>query len=247
MISVCMATYNGEKYIRQQVESILCQLGKEDEIVVSDDGSKDGTVQIIKSFQDSRIMVVRNEEEHGLIGNFENALRHANGDVIFLSDQDDVWKPDKVKVILKALHDADLVVHDAELIDAVGKSLGKNYYSCLHHSSNFLMNLWKTRFLGCCMAFNRRVLQDSLPFPKRIVGHDYWIGMFALTKYRVCFIPDILISYRRHGENVSSSAEASNESLCYKIIQKRLYMLFALMQRWLSAFKSNNRTERTCI
>ena len=236
MISVCMATYNGEKYIQQQIESILCQLGKEDEIVVSDDGSKDGTVQFLKSFQDSRIKIIRNEGKNGFVGNFENALSHANGDVIFLADQDDVWKPDKVKVVLKALQDADLVVHDAELINAGGISQGKNYYSFLHNSQGFWMNLLKTRFLGCCMAFNRRVLQDCLPFPKRIVGHDYWIGMYALTKYRVCFIPDILISYRRHGENASPSAEKSNESLCYKIIRKRLYMLLALIQRWFSAF-----------
>ncbi len=241
MISVCVATYNGERFVRDQMVSILRQLGKEDEVVVSDDGSKDSTIRILNSFQDSRIKVVRNEGEHGFIRNFENALRQANGDIIFLSDQDDVWKPDKVKVVLKALQDADLVVHDAELIDATGKSLGKNYYSFLHHSSGFLMNLWKTRFLGCCMAFNRKVLNDCIPFPPKIAGHDYWIGMYALLNYHVVFIPDILISYRRHGGNVSPSGEKSTASLYEKIVEKRLNLLVSVMVRKLCGGKNNEK------
>ena len=89
MISVCMATYNGEKYLREQVGSILTQLGENDELVVSDDGSTDSTIDILKSYNDPRIKIFINTGRHGVNSNFENALRHADGDYIFLSDQDD--------------------------------------------------------------------------------------------------------------------------------------------------------------
>ena len=86
-ISVCMATYNGEKYIAEQIRSILPQLSEDDEVIVSDDGSSDATLDIVRSFNDPRIRIVQNELEHGYTKNFENALNHANGDIIFISDQ----------------------------------------------------------------------------------------------------------------------------------------------------------------
>lgn len=91
MISVCMPTYNGEKFIRIQLESILSQLGNDDEIVISDDSSTDKTVEITKSFNDSRIHLLENNTFHSPIYNLENALKNAKGDFIFLSDQDDEW------------------------------------------------------------------------------------------------------------------------------------------------------------
>ncbi len=231
MISVCMATYCGEKYIREQITSILSQLSNEDELVVSDDGSKDNTISIIQSFNDQRIRLYNNEGKHGFVQNFENAMRHAHGDVIFLADQDDVWKPNKVNVVLNNMNNYDLVVHDAELIDGLGRSLGKSYYSTMHHNPGFLANFWKTRWLGCCMAFKREVLDYCLPFPEKIIAHDYWIGMLGMTKFKYHFMDDILILYRRHGTNVTSSGEKSNNSLYYKIITKRGNLLVSLIKK----------------
>ena len=242
MISVCMASHNGGKYIKQQIDSILSQLSLEDELIISDDGSSDSTIEIIKRCNDSRIkLYVMEHNSKGMkphyyvTKNFENALKYVNGDYIFLSDQDDVWMPNKVSVVLEILKKVDLVVHDAELIDGDGNNMGKNYYSFLHQSSGFLMNLWQTRFLGCCMAFRKSVLDDCLPFPNNIVGHDYWIGMYALIKYEVTFIPDILLKYRRHGGNVSPSSEKSNNSLFYKLYTKRYHLLRAIAIRMFNA------------
>lgn len=232
-ISVCMATFNGEKFIREQVMSILPQLGEDDEIIVSDDGSSDETINILNSFQDRRIKIIVNKGRHGVVPNFENALKYSSGDYIFLSDQDDVWKTNKVEVILKQLRQYDLVVHDAEMIDGEGRSLGKTYYSTMHHKKDFISNLWRTRWLGCCMAFRREVLEMCLPFPSTIVAHDYWIGMLGMLKFRYCFIDDILICYRRHGNNTSPSGEKSANSLFYKLVTKRMNMLVALANRYL--------------
>lgn len=231
MISVCMATYNGEKFIREQIESILSQLGTNDELIISDDGSTDDTIKIINSICDPRIKLFHNQGRCGFVGNFENALRNAQNDYIFLSDQDDIWKKDKVKIVLQALEDYDLIVHDAEIIDGDGNPLGMNYYSIMHHYTNFFMNLWKTRWLGCCMAFRKEVLFYCLPFPSNIVAHDYWIGMLGMLKFQYCFLNDVLICYRRHGGNVSPSGEKSNYSLFYKLFTKRMNLLISLIKR----------------
>ena len=112
-----MATYNGSKYIRQQVESILIQLSFEDEVIISDDGSLDETLQVLQEIGDIRVKICKNEPPHGVVENFENAIKHAVGDYIFLCDQDDVWMPGKVKKVLEALKDYDFVVHNAEMVD----------------------------------------------------------------------------------------------------------------------------------
>lgn len=234
MISVCMATYNGGRYIKQQLESILSQLGPDDEVVISDDGSYDDTRSVILSLDDNRIRLLDNSGSHGFVSNFENALRNAKGDIIFLSDQDDVWLDGKVKTVSAALENYDLVIHDAQLIDGDGNSLGKTYYSTLHHKTGFWANLWKTRWLGCCMAFRREVLDYCLPMPKGIVAHDYWIGMMGMVKFRSCFLEDVLIGYRRHGNNVSTSSEKSSNSIWYKLVVKRANLLLAIAGRLIS-------------
>lgn len=231
MISVCIATYNGEKYLRTQLESILSQLNNNDEVIVSDDGSNDNTFAIIKSFKDNRIHYYVNDKKHGFVGNFENALNHAIGDYIFLSDQDDIWLSDKVKTILPLFNDYDLIVHDAEIVNGDGISLNKNYFSTLHRGQSFLKNLYKSRFLGCCMAFKKEVRDACLPFPDNIVAHDYWIGMFSLLKFKVGFIDDILLNYRRHGNNVSPSSEKSTYSLFYKLFTKRFILIWNIIKR----------------
>src|SRR5574344_164358 len=113
MISVCMAVYNGEKYLREQIESILKQLSPEDELVVSDDASTDASIEIIERIKDSRLIILKNENRLGPIYNFERALVHCRGDLIFLSDQDDLWLTGKVNACVQKLKEYDLILHDA--------------------------------------------------------------------------------------------------------------------------------------
>jgi glycosyltransferase involved in cell wall biosynthesis len=230
-ISVCIATFNGEKFIQEQMMSILPQLGDADEIVVSDDGSSDDTISILKSFHDSRIFICQNDGRHGFIWNFEHALTKATGDVIFLCDQDDIWKPNKVEAVMAALQDHDMVLHDAEIVDKIGNKTGVRYSEGLHRRKGFWSNLWKTRWLGCCMAFRRNVLEYALPFPRHIVGHDGWISAVGLAKFDYYYIPDVLMWYRRHGENVSTASEKSQNSWYYMLIKKRLCLLMEISRR----------------
>ena len=214
MISVCIATYNGEIFIREQIDSILRQLSSDDEIIVSDDGSTDGTISIINSIDDKRIIIIEGPRKHSPTQNFECAMKEAKGDYIFLADQDDVWKPNKVEVCMKWLQEYDCVVSDAEVTDSNLNPLYPSLYAIMQVRQGRIYNtIWKNGYTGCCMAFRRNVLKASLPFPKDIPMHDIWIGNVAAYKYNVKFISDKLVLFRRHEDTISCNGKGSRFSL----------------------------------
>lgn len=228
MISVCMATYNGGMYIRAQIDSILKQLGKDDELVISDDGSTDDTQLIVNSYSDDRIKLYINSGRHGVVPNFENSLAVAKGDVIFFSDQDDIWADNKVRICLEALKESDLVIHNSEIIDAEGNLTGDNFFSIRNSGPGFWKNLYKNSFVGSCMAFKSTLLSHVYPFPKNILWHDMWIGLVAEKKGNTKFIEDVLLFYRRHGENASPTGGKSSYSI-FKQFSYRFNMLSNLL------------------
>ena len=152
MISVCIATYNGGKYIKEQLESILSQLGEGDEVIISDDSSTDATLSVVKSVGDPRVRIFGGNTFHSPTYNFENALRQAKGDYIFLSDQDDVWKADKVKVMMKALENYDLVASDCTVVDSDLNVIKESYHGKLP-SPKVSVNIIHNSYMGCNMAF----------------------------------------------------------------------------------------------
>ena len=228
-ISVCIATYNGEKYIKEQLLSILPQLGTDDEVIISDDNSQDKTLDIIKDFKDHRINIFINEGRKGYTPNFENALKHANGDIIFLSDQDDIWVPNKVQSCLCHLRNADFVVSDATLIDSKGNYISESFYSLRKPFHSLVGNVLKFGYLGCCMAFNRRVLNKALPFPIRhnLCTHDNWLFLVAKTYYNVIITDEKLIQYRRHNNNTSTGGVQNTTNIRFKIFY-RIYLIYQL-------------------
>ena len=229
-VSVCMATYNGAKYIKEQLDSILCQLGENDEIIISDDSSKDDTIAIIKAYNDKRIHLFENQSFHSPVFNFENALKHASGNYICLCDQDDIWLPNKLDVIKEYLDTFVLVVSDCKIVDADLNVLHKSFFHLHNSKKGFLRNWIRNSYLGCCMAFRKEVLNIALPFPKKIAMHDIWIGLLVNLHGKVEFINTPLVLYRRHGENASFGAENSKYSLSFKI-KYRMVMLYYLLKR----------------
>ena len=225
MISVCMATYNGGKYIEEQVRSILPQLSEGDELIVSDDHSADDTIDILKSIRDERIRIFTNPGQKGYAGNFENALRQAGGDIIFLSDQDDVWMDGKADAVLRELERCDFVVTDAEIVDSNRNPLYPSHFAHTSVRQGFLLNFWKTRYIGACMAFRRRVLQKALPFPRNraLCAHDYWLAIVAELYFRVGLIHKPCLRYRRHDGNASSGGLDKSNASIYRRIIKRIY------------------------
>jgi glycosyltransferase involved in cell wall biosynthesis len=205
-ISVCMATYNGERFIHEQLASILGQLRDADEVVIVDDASTDGTLAIVESFGDERIRIVRQPQNRGVLQTFNRALDEASGDIIFLSDQDDVWRTDKVlkiKEVFSSGSDVTLVISDARIIDGRGEIIAETWFKSGKFHPGAWQNFVRNRYLGCAMAFRRSVLEYCLPFPADVPQHDMWIGIVNQLVGKTEFIDEPLMSYRRHERNIS--------------------------------------------
>jgi glycosyltransferase involved in cell wall biosynthesis len=202
-----MATRNGEKYIHRQLATILQQLGPEDELVISDDSSTDGTVGIIRDFADSRIRLLEDNTFYSPIYNFENALKHASGGIIALADQDDVWLDNKMEIIRQQLIDRQsrpsLIMMDGYVIDREGKRTGQTLFERQPPKKGIWANLYDNTFTGCALAFTRPLLEFALPFPSGIPMHDSWLGLLALRFGEVDFVAARTMEYRRYGANVS--------------------------------------------
>lgn len=228
MISVCIPTFNGKKYIKKQLNSILNQSTAVDEIIISDDSSTDNTIEIIKSYNDSRIRIIENQKFKSPIFNLENALKHSKGDYIFLADQDDIWERNKVEVMMNRLQNHQLVVSDGYIIDEEGEILENSIFKLYNSKQGFVKNLIKNSYMGCCMAFDRQLLNYVLPFPKGIAMHDLWIGLNAEIFFSVYFCDEKLLSYRRHADNKTPlNHKDNNHSLFYKLAY-RLTILYLL-------------------
>ena len=232
-ISVCMAVFNGEKYIFQQISSILDQLSPCDELIISDDGSTDETLAIVRAFADNRIKLIFNKFSQGYSGNFENSINNSSGDLIFLSDQDDVWMEDKLSTMAGVLENCDLVVCNAEYVNENLKSLNHTLFSLRGGKKGFINNIYKLRYLGACMAFRREIFTKILPFPeKRILcPHDMWIALVCEFYFRVKIIDNPLILYRRHAEVTSNGGYKSSNGLLLMLLF-RLYALFMVLGRF---------------
>ena len=210
--SVCLASFNGECYIAEQIDSVLAQLLPHDEFIVSDDGSSDQTVDIIQSVGDSRIRLYQNKSSLGAVRNFEQVLQYAQHDYIFLCDQDDVWLPNKVGRMLAELAVAVMVVSDCRVVDANLQTMRQSFFALRGSGPGIRNNLWRNSYLGCCMAFRRSLLAKALPIPTGAPMHDIWLGLVAQTSGRVTFLPEVLSLYRRHGKAATDSDGVSNYS-----------------------------------
>jgi len=243
-ISVCMAAYQGENYISLQLRSILGQLSGDDEVIVVDDGSTDRTCGEVFALHDPRLVLIQNNQNQGVLRAFETALSRCSGEIVFLSDQDDLWLSKKVETVLDAFAldpDLTLVASDAILIDEDGGKIGDSFYA---KRGKFRPGLWSNlligKFHGCTMAFRSTLLRSALPFPPgRLVHHDTWIGcMNALTGGKTKYIAEPLVAYRRHSTNVTGRVRLSN----YTRLQMRSQMLLGLLAFW--AGRSRNKATR---
>lgn len=204
-VSVAMATYNGEKYIKKQIETILANLKENDELVISDDGSQDKTRSIITAFNDNRIILL-DGPKRGLKQNFSNAISHTTGDIIFLCDQDDEWMENKVDTVLKYFEKNDILLlqHDAVVVNSNDEILFDSFAEHRSVKTGILKNIIKNSYHGCCMVFKKELKEKILPIPDDIYLHDQWIGLVAELNGKTTFINEKLMKYKRHDDNVSS-------------------------------------------
>ena len=208
-----MATYQGELYVEKQMRSILEQLGPDDEVIVVDDCSKDRSVAVIESLNDPRVKIFRNEINRREVHSFSRAIELAQGEIIFLSDQDDIWLPGRVQSMADRLQksDASLITSNFEWMDASERPLDVAFdgVSSAASSRNFRniadIFLGKTNYFGCAMAFKRELVPLIVPIPSYVESHDLWIALAANLIKSNLHIDDKTFRKRRHANNATST------------------------------------------
>lgn len=241
MVSVCIATYNGQLFIRQQIDSILSQLDPNDEIIISDDGSIDNTIGIINSYNDPRVKILINHGKHGYTHNFENALRHAKGDYIFTCDQDDIWDPNKVIICKRYLEKYDFICHDASMINADNNVIASSFFEQRKTPHSIWGNVIRFSGIGCCFCFKKKVLNLALPFPPndKFVTHDNWLFLISSLFFNSSFVSEKLIMYRRHIGAISSGGSKSKNSI-WMMFKYRVYIFAYAISRFFRKRKSHD-------
>ena len=221
-VSIVVATYNGEKYLEEQLNSFVNQTIMPDEIVISDDNSTDSTIAICNEFKNGtsvEVKIFNNEGYHGVTGNFENAAKNATGDIIFFSDQDDVWYENKIGETLKAFQNYPKCVgvfSDADCVDANLNKLGATFNDgcwsgfkslpfendmCLLEGKKYLKTAIEGNILGgCCLAVKNKYLKEMFDFCPNIY-HDDWLCYCMFVCGDVVALNKTLFAYRLHGDN----------------------------------------------
>ena len=220
-ISVVLATYNGERFIEEQLGSLRQQWRKPDELIVVDDASTDRTVELVRAFAERapfKVVVMDRHEHRGTCDTFGEAISYATGDIIVTCDQDDRWYPDKISFLTKALEaqpDAYIAFSDANLIDASGRTIGRSRWRVAGFSPaeqavmsrDPLGQMLARRVMSGCTAAIRRTLVDAVlpvPAPMRSdlngIMYDHWISLVAAAAGPIVLVPRQLVDYRIHPE-----------------------------------------------
>lgn len=212
-IDILLATYNGEKYLREQLDSILNQTYSNFRLIISDDCSNDNTKRILEEYKqkDDRIEVYYQNENIGYVKNFEFLLGKVQNKIYALSDQDDIWLPEKLEKYVEKMKEekSDLVFGDLEVVDEKLNTVNKSFNDymqltrkikrCNDYSKLYLYNC----VTGCTILAKKKLLNKILPIPKdtKHVLHDYWIALITSIYGKISYVEETYIKYRQHGNN----------------------------------------------
>lgn len=235
-VSIALTTYNGEKYVYKQIQSILNQSFNFDELIIFDDNSKDNTVSIINSFSDKRIKLFKNESNLGYIKNFYQAISKTTGDIIFLSDQDDIWEKNKIELMVSFLEkkNANMVCSNFSLIDFNDMPIINKFDYQLNPIIKKEKRAYKklsTEYLsfgnvaqGCTYCFTKKVKEIYLKLENYEVVHDYQIALIGTIVGGAFYYNKELIKYRIHSENSIGFQKKNNRIVINKKISKEPFM-----------------------
>jgi len=214
-VSIVLSTYNGERFLKEQIESLLNQTYKNVEIIAIDDRSNDKTVEILKSY--GRIKLYQNEKRAGILKNFEKGISLAQGEYIALCDQDDVWYPQKIEIQVKELNKFDMpaMVHsDLEVIDEEGNLLHKSYFKYkgydFQNTKSLETLISRSGVMGNTVMFNKKLKDLLLPIPECAPMHDYYIGVLNEIYGKRVTLKEPLVKYRLHKKNYGNVKYSKN-------------------------------------
>jgi glycosyltransferase involved in cell wall biosynthesis len=219
LVSIVLGAYNGRKYLKEQIESILQQTYANIELIITDDCSTDHTPTILREYlnRDKRLQVHFNENNLGLIKNFEKAVQYAKGAYIAFADQDDVWLPEKIQLLIEHIGDNMLIYSDSAYIDAAGNLMGRkisDYRNLIKGKNLYALDSESGIWVAAhAMMFRRELLDLALPF-SNYINHDAWLVYIAMLKGEITFVPETLVLYRQHGDNMVGGLG------CHKMMKK---------------------------
>jgi len=220
-ISVVMTTYNGARYLRAQIDSIISELDADDELLISDDRSSDKTLEILSEYASDQVRFIQTPGQLGPIRNFEHALAQARGRVIVLSDQDDVWLAGRLSVVREHFSrdtmPYGLLVLDSDIVDGDLKPTQGSLFELLSAGPGLIKNIVRNTYVGCHMAFRRELLDVAMPFPRAIPMHDVWLGLVSESLGTVTFKPGATMLFRRSGDNYTQSRYSTIQRLTWRI------------------------------
>lgn len=214
LISIAMTTYNGEKYLAEQIDSILAQSYSDFELIISDDCSTDATRTILKEYEkkDRRIKLHFNEINLGFKKNFEQVIKLCSGGFIALSDQDDVWTENHLEILMSNIGSADLIGADAIMTDSHLNPLGYTMQDATgikleNPNSDFLFlhELYSNIFQGTACLMRSSILQSLLPIPECALFHDHWAALIAGIGNGLAYIQEPVLFYRQHKEQITEN------------------------------------------
>lgn len=249
MISVAMATYNGARFLRAQLDSILRQTIRDIELVVSDDCSSDGTWEILEEYRKNVpfMTIHRNEANLGYKKNFEKAIRMCQGDYIALSDQDDIWEPNHLETLLSVIGEKQIACGNAVLIDSKGKplELTLSERECLDTiyteglEQAYKISYYRNPYQGASMLMKREFFDKALPIPEKACYHDTWFATMGCFSGGIAYTLDIITLYRMHDANVSGyivKSKSRLKNVCSQLVFSgktfdRRYLLEAVLER----------------
>lgn len=218
MVSVVLAAYNGGEYIKAQLESVLKQLGAEDEVIISDDKPSGNTYTAIADIisADSRVNYIEGPGK-GVIKNFEHAIKNAKGDYIFLCDQDDIWLDGKVQAVMNEFSkDTVVVMHDAKVVNNNLDVTENSFFAAHGSGTGMVKNIIRNTYIGCCMAFSAKLKPHILPFPDDLPMHDQWIGLVGEKAGKVSLINKPYLLYRRHDGTATGGKTSFTQKLKWR-------------------------------
>lgn len=249
-VDIAMATYNGEQFIEAQIKSIQAQTYENWELYISDDESKDNTINLIKKMMqnDSRIKLINTKRQGGVIPNFNKALEYTSADYITLCDQDDIWPEERLYILVNKIQELEgdssstplMVFTDLQLVDENGNKIADSFYQSnnLNPNTNLEKNnlIWRSTVYGCTVILNKALLSLSFPVPEYAQMHDQWLALNASRKNGLYFFDYKSVRYRQHGGNVvggrrnSVLSKIKNIKRNFKNIRNNVYKIKATLE-----------------
>lgn len=227
-VSVCLAAYKGSRFIEEQIASILGDLGPDDELVVVDDASPDDTAEIVKGIRDPRIRFVGASVNKGYVRTFEQAVEMSRGEFIMLSDQDDVWIPGRVEIMLDALADHKVVAGNFDVLGGGPRPWIprlRSSDSARHLANLFAILIGYRAYYGCAMGIRRDALNYFVPIPSYVnESHDLWLAICGNVARSIRHLDESTVLRRLHDDNQTPAGWRS----LVKIIKARM-MIARLM------------------